>query len=292
MNRKYFAPLLASLLMLLFACEKVEAPYLELVERHIDTGQNVEDTTYKRIILLEDFTGHKCVNCPEAAALAGQLSLARPGQVVIIGVHAGYFATPDGSGNYTADYRTPEGNALHDYFGIMSYPTGLVNRKPFNATLRLTPDKWEAAMDAALQGEPEAFISLKNQWDESTRKLQVKTKVKALTDLTGPVNLTLCIIENDIVSPQKNNKASVGPVPDILDYKHKHVLRSCINGVWGEPVNSGHNLVQNAYYSFNHTFTLPASWNAAHCEVVAFLTFTSGDRKDEVIQAAVKAIAE
>ncbi|MDK2909600.1 MAG: hypothetical protein PWR20_1167 [Bacteroidales bacterium] len=292
MNRKYLFPLFASLLMLLFACEKVETPYLELVERHIDTGQTIEDTTYKRIVLLEDYTGHKCVNCPEAAALAHQLSLAHPGQLVIIGVHAGYFATPDGSGNYTADYRTPEGTALHDYFGIMSYPTGILNRKPFNAALRLTPDKWEAALNEALEAEPEAYITIQNDWNPSSRKLQVKTKVKALADLTGPVNLTLSIIENDIVSPQKNNKTSVGSVPDILDYKHKHVLRACINGVWGEPVNDGFNLAKNAYYSFNHTFTLPDNWNANNCEVVAILTFASGDRKDEVIQAAEKAIVE
>lgn len=292
MTIKYWNLLFASFLLLLIACEKIEAPYLELVDKHIDTGQNVEDTLYKRIVLLEDFTGHKCVNCPEAAALANQYSLSRPGQIVIIGVHAGYFATPDGSGHYTADYRTPEGNALNDYFGIMMYPTGLINRKPFNGSLRLTPDKWEAALDAALQGEPDAFITLKNHWEVNKRKLQVQTRVKALTDLNGPVNLTLCIIENDIVSPQKNNKAAVGPVPDILDYKHKHVLRACINGLWGEPVNEGLNLAQNANYNFNHIFYLPDSWNVNHCEVVAYLHYASGSNKDQVIQASVKAIVE
>ncbi|MGC8864726.1 MAG: Omp28 family outer membrane lipoprotein [Bacteroidales bacterium] len=292
MKRKYLTPLLASFILLLFACEKIEAPYLELVDRHIDTGQNTGDTSYKRIVLLEDFTGHKCVNCPEAAALAHQLSLAHSNQLVIIGVHAGFFASPDASGNYTADYRTPEGNALNEYFGIMMYPTGLINRKPYHGTLRLTPDKWEAALEAALQGEPEAFITLKNYYNANQRKLQVQTKVKALSDLTGPINLTLCIIENDIVSPQKNNKTSVGPVPDILDYKHKHVLRACLNGVWGEPVNGGLDLTRNTYFSFNHSFVLPDNWNADHCEVVAFLHFTSGDRKDEVIQAAARAILE
>lgn len=290
--KRYLAPLMVLSLVILFACEKVEAPYLELVERHIDTGQNTGDTTYKRIVLLEDFTGHKCVNCPEAAALAHQLSLAHPGQLVIVGVHAGFFASPDASGNYTADYRTPEGNALNDYFNIMMYPTGLINRKPFNGTLRLTPDKWEAALSAALQNEPEAYITLKTEWTATTRQVKIKTRVKALANLAGPVYLTLCIIENNIVSPQKNNKTSVGPVPDILDYKHKHVLRTCVNGVWGESMNAGASLSQGASYTFTHTYVLPELWNADNCEVVAFLTFGSGERKDEVIQAAERALVE
>ena len=80
--------------MMQIACDKVDAPYLEHIQTYLDTTQT-SDTSYKRIALLEDFTGHKCVNCPQAAQLAKNLQLAHKGQIVVVEIHAGFFAVPD-----------------------------------------------------------------------------------------------------------------------------------------------------------------------------------------------------
>ena len=66
-----------------------------------------------RKVLLEDYTGFKCVNCPAAAHEAHLLQEFYGDQMVVMGVHAGYYAEPDGSGNYTTDLTTTTGDALN-----------------------------------------------------------------------------------------------------------------------------------------------------------------------------------
>ena len=65
-------------------------------------------------ILLEEFTGIHCGNCPDGHAMAKKLHTAKPEDVFIIAVHAGYYAEP---GADQADLRTDDGIELHDFFG-------------------------------------------------------------------------------------------------------------------------------------------------------------------------------
>lgn len=283
----FSAVISASLLILIYVgCDKVDAPYLEHTQTYLDTAQT-SDTTYKKIVLLEDFTGHKCVNCPEAAQLAKNLQLAHTNQIVLIGIHAGFFAVPDQSGLYTADYRCPEGTSLNDYFNIMQYPTGIVNRKAFEGKIRLLPTSWESAINAELQQDPVAFIQIENIYNPQNRNLQIKTDIKILQDLEGEYTYTLYLIENHLTSAQKNNNASVGPVPDIIDYIHNHVLRTSINGIWGETLLPINGFVKGENIQLVHNLVVSQEWNAAQCQVVAFI---SKSDNHEVIQAAEKSI--
>lgn len=289
MKRKLiFAFSLIAFIAILGACDKVESPYLELKETHIDTGQN-NDTTYRRIILLEDFTGHKCVNCPEAAVLARNLQMANPGRIVVVAIHEGFFATPDATGKYTADYRSPAGNTLNSHYGIISNPTGLVNRKTFGGKIRLTPDKWEAAVSQELAMEPQAHIEIKNSYNAATRELTIQTRTTFLKSLDGVYNISLYITEDGIVSPQKNNNSSVGATPDILDYVHRHVLRAAVNNVWGESLNDSPGVSKDQVFNKTHTITLSQLWNADECSVVAIITRVDvTEDKYQVLQAAEK----
>jgi hypothetical protein len=284
----FFAFALFAFFTFLSACDKIDAPYLDLKETHVDTGQN-NDTTYKRVILLEDFTGHKCVNCPEAAVLAKNLQLANPGRIVVVAIHEGFFATPDATGKYTADYRCTEGNTLNSHYGIISNPTGLVNRKTFGGKIRLTADKWEAAITQELAMEPQAHIEIKNNYNVATRELSIQTRTTFLQNLGGNYNISLYITEDAIVSPQKNNNSSVGPTPDILDYAHSHVLRTAVNNVWGESLNGSPGVSKDQVFSKTHTITLSQLWNADACSVVAIITRTDvSEDKYQVLQAAEK----
>lgn len=286
MKRNFLSFLLLLIIAALSSCDKVEAPYLELKERVIDTGQII-DTTPQRIVLLEDFTGHKCVNCPEASLLAGNLQMAKPGKLVVVSIHAGFFAVPDPSGNYTADYRTPEGNTLFNYFGVLGTPTGLVNRKPYKQKLLLTHDKWEAAIDEELKRDPLAHITLRNTFNNATRKLEIEAGIRILEALEGMYNVSVWITESGIVSPQKNNNSAVGATPEMLEYTHKHMLRGSVNGTWGDPLNTQPGLAKDQKINKSYQFTLPETWNADHCSVIAFITRTDGtDEKEVVIQAA------
>lgn len=272
--------------MMQIACDKVDAPYLEHIQTYLDTAQT-SDTSYKIIALLEDFTGHKCVNCPQAAQLAKNLQLAHKGQIVVVEIHAGFFAVPDQSGLYIADYRCTEGTSLNDYFNIMQYPTGLVNRKAYEGKIRLLPTSWESAILAELKQEPLAFIQLENTFNPQNRNLRIETDIKILQNLEGEYTYTLYLIENHLISSQKNNNSFVGPVPDITDYVHNHVLRTSINGIWGETLHPGNGFVKDETIQLIHNFIMSENWNASQCHVVALMSKVG---TNEVIQAAEESI--
>ena len=81
-------------------------------------------------VLIEDFTGHKCQNCPEAAEELHILQDSYENQVIGIAIHAGFFAEPNSAVApfLTTDFRTEKGTEIHDFFGANAYPVGMVNR--------------------------------------------------------------------------------------------------------------------------------------------------------------------
>ena len=113
------------LILAFAACDYIDEPYTEGSETTDPTD------TVKRKILLEDFTGHQCPNCPAAAVIAHQLQELYPEQVVLVTVHAGIFAQMI-SPNYLIDFTCAEGNALNSFFGVSAVgnPNGLINREP------------------------------------------------------------------------------------------------------------------------------------------------------------------
>ncbi len=56
-----------------------------------------------RVILVEEFTGIDCVNCPIGAQKLKELSTQNPGKIVIVGIHAGYFAGEHNGFNLNAE---------------------------------------------------------------------------------------------------------------------------------------------------------------------------------------------
>ena len=127
------------------SCDKVDEPYLK------PAGNSGPNPTEKvRKVLLEDFTGHKCPNCPEAADEASNLKAYYKEQLVLLTIHAGTYSTPDESGEFTADYETAEGTAIHDNFSVagFGYPTGMVNRTEYKGSRILYLTDWQNAIDA------------------------------------------------------------------------------------------------------------------------------------------------
>ena len=267
--------LISTILVVFIAgCDIVEEPYLEKVgtiKPPPDTGQIV------RKVLLEDFTGHKCPNCPEAAALIhDQLMPVFGEQLIVISVHAGNFAEPSPSGDFTADYRTSVGNDLNSYFPIPGYPTGMVNRKVYKGNTVLYIGDWQGAIQAQVDLPVQADIVITNEYNASTRELTCTLESTFLENLSGTYNICAFLTESGIISAQQN-ESQVD-----LDYVHNHMLRASLNGTWGELVGEDGLAVADAVLTDEFSITLNDGWNAENCSVVAFIY--SNDSK-EIVQA-------
>ncbi|MDD3151741.1 MAG: Omp28 family outer membrane lipoprotein [Bacteroidales bacterium] len=227
-------------------------------------GDDTTTTTTTRNILIEEFTGQRCQNCPKAHAEINKLQTLYGDKIIAIGIHAGFYAMP--VAGYTADYRTVEGNAIHDYFGLTSYPKGVLNRTAYGSTFITDYTEWEEKVEDMIDDIATATITASKNFDTETQQLTVniETNVKGTEAVTA--GLCAFVVESGIVSPQANGEEI------IEDYVHNHVLRSSFNGAWGERINGLGK--DNKSYSM----TWNNEWVYDNCNIVIYIyNITSKD---------------
>ena len=258
------------ILIFLYSCTKIEAPYA------VVKVSSIKDTVYDwsaippvKRVLLEDYTGHKCVNCPEASILAENMVVSYNGKLILLAVHAGIFAVPGSTGDFTADYRSVAGEKWANDFGIVSNPNGLVDRKAYNGSTVLGKDLWSDAVASLINQSPDAQMLISNSFDNGSGTVTSTILSRFLKPLTGSYKITICITEDSLVSPQKNSNPAVGPVPIWYNYRFNNVLRGTLNGTDGELLTDQVNTSKTLLGRF--TLVLSDAWIPAHCNIYAFI---------------------
>ena len=235
---------------------------------HIDESDRliyVKPADVKRRVLLEDFTGQRCVNCPKASdeikALQEQYG---EDHVIAVGIHSGPL------GFYTkGDYlglSTEVGDEYYDHWALEYQPVGLIDR---GAPLEYTA--WNARIREEL--EKTAPVEIDIELHQNDNQLTVRAEVMGI-DGTTSGKLQLWLTEDGITAFQM--------MPDgtrNMEYIHRHVFRAAINGTWGESVRvaEGETITTKDYL-----FTIPEGWNADRLSVVAFVYNDQG-----VLQAKI-----
>jgi len=260
------------------SCDVIEAPYVEIVGEGADTTEcpvpefPVNQNPVKRV-LLEDYTGHLCVNCAEAGVLAHDLEETYGDRLVSIAVHAGFFARPAGE-EFAADYRTEAGNKWDDFFGIglVGNPNGMVDRTGYNTDYILSIGAWSGRVGEQMDLEPVVDIQIINDYEDASRKLCTHIQTVFLEQTEGNLKLCVVLTEDHIISPQSNNNESIGDIPVIEDYEHMNMLRAAINGAWGINVaTAGEQVAADTEVIKSYKITLGLENVPENCNVVAFV---------------------
>ena len=113
--KKYLAIL--SSILIITSCDIVEGPYLtDETINPIDTTTN----TYVKKVLVEDFTGHKCPNCPDAARELDAIHDIYGEQIIGMAIHVSKsFARPypaSQAPSFQYDFRTQWGDNWDDFY--------------------------------------------------------------------------------------------------------------------------------------------------------------------------------
>ena len=224
----------------------------------------IEGPLHGKTVLLKDFTGVRCVNCPRASELAHQLQETYGDKLVLMSVHAGSLAIPVGD---FPDFRTDEGTNWYNNYG--SNPVGAIDRAMLLTGYALQDSQWEYAVSTAMEEEQTVELNVQNSYDEATRMLTANVNAKALTELNGNLALTICLVEDNIVGMQ------VTPHGTDDSYVHRHVFRGTINGADGQDIQ----LVPDELYSVSCSMVLPDNYDADNCSIVAYVYDKSDDMK-------------
>lgn len=238
----------------------------------------VSTATENKNAVLEEFTGIYCTFCPDGHLIAQQFADANPGDVVLINIHAGGYANPNGN---DPDFRTPWGAAIDGQSGLAGYPAGTMNRRIFTGHQQGTGTaqsrgSW-ATTGAMVIGEGSyANIALEATLDFGTGVLTVDVE----TYFTGVApaamsKLNVAVLQSNIEGPQTGMAANPAQVLPNGNYSHNHMLRELLTGQWGVDVPT----TQGVTNSYSYTWTVPNDINGvpvslADLEVVGFLSET------------------
>lgn len=273
--RHLFLPLLA--LLALTGCDIVENPKGDLAGPTPPPG-----STVTRNVLLEDCTGFRCNNCPDAAIRAQQLKEIYGDRLVVVAVHMiANFAEPDPP-NFVTDFRTPAGNAYEQTFGITALPTGMISRKPFENSILVSRYKWSTATAALINQQADLDLKIDSlHYNTGSNTISGHVRAILLRPLTTPHNITLYLTEDHVIDWQIDNQATP---PEVPNYEHRHVLRAALNSPWGEQFISGAAPVGD---TLGLSFSYPVPTNVlqpSNCSLVAYVYSTTGADQYEVKQ--------
>ena len=284
--KKYFT--LLSTILIISSCDIVEGPYLtdENINPIIDTTTN----SYVKKVLVEDFTGHLCPNCPDAAKEleAIQEIYNDPdiygAQIIGMAIHVSKtFARPYPASQapiFQYDFRTQWGDNWDDFYGIseVGLPRGMVNRIGYPNNHKLSKDEW--ANEVANELNKEADFGI----DINTTINSITISSNVLNNVNGNYNLVVCLTESNVINWQKNGQENVE------NYVHNHVLKSVLidenlsnstSYIAGDQIETLINydlaaLEQyNIDYSTNNTAELgngnAGDWNASNMSVIGYI---------------------
>lgn len=200
-----------------------------------------------RHVLIEDFTGVLCGNCPDGDAVIENVMLAQPDLVHGISIHTGHYAEPQGSA--LPDYRSEAGDAIADHFQPDGFPSGMINRRNIDGTGVVTGrGVWVA------QARKEAHTTAPvNLWMQSTYSAQDRTlsiDVEGYALETGTRSLAIALTQNHLIGHQSGARNQTS-------YDHSRVLRDYVTPVWGDPLGE---VEAGSYFSRHYDYVLPADY--------------------------------
>ena len=264
-----------SFLVIALGCEEQK----RVIEPFIPAGN--------RVVLLEEFTGKGCTNCPKGSREIENLLTLFPNNLVAVSIHAGFFANPQFFPIGQYDFRTEEGEILFDYLGPnLGYPSGVVNRIPVSGDMQIGANAWASAISNEIQKAPAIELSITKQFNPATRELSVTVGGIAKEPVAGNIHLSIMLTESGIIDAQDDAEATPHIVPD---YVHKHLLRDMMTPAQGAPILTSISTGQ----TFSETFslTLDQSWVAENMEIIAFVSRVAGN-EFPVLQAVSAHVTE
>lgn len=260
MSKKYF---LLALLPFFFACDYIEEED-RLIEVEIPGIDPTDETVIAKNILIEDFTGQRCVNCPKGTKVIEELMSDKNfgDRIIAVGIHSGPFGKSV-AGNLLP-LATQTGCDYYDYWKVEQQPGALINRR--NPVI-YSVTEWTSAVSKELTAT--ADLNLQVIPILENNQLAIQVSAEAVAPVNGRVQVW--VLEDNIVGVQ-----TIPNAPDEdpewtggnkRDYVHNHVFRTAVN----QPMGDEFVMADGEQKGLVFTQPLDESWNPEHLSVVVIV---------------------
>ncbi|MEC8458794.1 MAG: Omp28-related outer membrane protein [Bacteroidota bacterium] len=247
--------------------------------------QDTTSTAQLRNVLIEDWTGHRCKNCPKASKVIENLIDSYGSERIIgLAVHGRPSSFTGTTPDYPNDFTTPEAKALQNFFFGNSppLPIGMLNRENWTSTGNghlSGRDDWPTlsaeAMDSSLRIAIEASASI------NSGQLNVSAEGFPQTSLLHDLNIIVLVKESNIISPQL--------MPDNTrdtDYVHMNVLRDYVTDTWGTSFGTSP-MVPGDTINGTYSLTWNTDWVKSNSAVVVYVYNPINYRVLQVVEVGI-----
>lgn len=172
--------------------------------------------------LIEDLTGVRCPNCPDATKRAKEIKSSNPNRVHLVGLYTSQpvnltFPFPNEQ-DLTTEHAT---NIYTNIFGSPALPGGGVNRRPAAGenTLNQVHALWGSSTQKVLTEKSDVMLEPSlTALDDSTWSLL--STFTFMEEMPGQTFVSIMLLEDDIEGSQATDTG------EIHDYVHEHVMRT------------------------------------------------------------------
>ena len=249
---------LSGLIFVFSSCDKIDHPYEKVITAEKDSTLYpgswddymdnyyptfTENTNTSVNVLIEDYTGHLCSNCPLAATDAHSIYENNPNRVFIASIHVdpnallGFQVSFPENNKYFTDFTNPDGivygKEFGSGFGFNGNPSGTVNRKTVGGKIFDNRGTWQSRTDDILNANNlKVNIQSVFNYFEITGGGFLHAEFEKKTNDPIEMKAVVYVIKDSLVTWQK--------MPDNTDnefYVHKDIhLGSIDNNPWGTKV--------------------------------------------------------
>ena len=254
----------------------VKAVYNE-VESEPLIVRAVNPTDYSQKVLVEDFTGVWCGNCPRVSYAIEQLKL-QSDKIVSVAVHL-----------YNANdpYSFDGSILLNDDLNIGGLPEGRLNRTNFWQSHQ--QDHLDQAFDLTGFAAP---LGLAINSEISSSTINATIRVGFGETYSANLGVVVYLVENGLIHDQVNyteNLFGSGNVDPLLNFEHNDVLRAIFTNHFGDVIPSAE-AQEGVTYILNLEKTIPSS--VEDNDNLHLVAFVINKDTGEVINAQEAAVGE
>ena len=238
---------------------------------------NVINPRHTTKIMVEDYTGTWCTNCPRVAYKLDQ-AVSQNAHIIPVAIHYARWTGDDPFGFNDVGVLTSD-------FNISALPSPIVNR-----TLGFVWDENYSTLQAELEKTQPLGLAISSNVSGST--LNIDVSVRFDMDLSKKnLNLVLYLTENGLHADQANGTSYYGGQDPIPNFEQKHCLRNALIGLYGTAIPSGETLA-NAVYHYQYSGNIPAEVSDINnCDIVAFI-IDGNDQHAKLINIQKAAVGE
>ncbi len=284
-----FFILFSAVLLSITGCKEIP-PFIDystpiLLARDTTYVLNSTPEAQNKNVLIEDISGVRCINCPEAAEIAHDIQdKNQKGRVIVMTLHTtkiANFTRP-----YSDTFNTDEATFIVDNLidgDVSGLPTGSIDRKIYagKTDALLKPATWESFVNGQLLLKTKANLDLDLVVDKESRSVIANVKATFLTEFPEGAYLSLFITESHILSHQLVDTGVQA------DFEHNFILRKGITPYTG--IKLAPTIEANRVFEKGFEFTIPEKWNFENCNIVVLLNPVKPGAND-VIQTKEKSI--